>query len=765
MKSKALGLTGLLLIVIVSVFYYQSQPGIALQIEPGDTHEYMLYMDTMFVEDDKILPNTSMSVQMVLITEVVSKTNDEYVLNTRVKRFSLSNNDRLMVDSINSDDFSQLQLNLKAILSQGINQHYDTNGKLLKTKLADTEKLSKMSNELVDNLVYTLDQYAPQLKLFPESYPEASLKEGLSWEVKPSSLKNNLTPSILRYFVTNVADDSFTVLSKMEGPVSVDGYTIVDIASGWPVRSVIQTIQPMPDIRPGLNQKTMIRLRKVSAAPFESDKPYQSRLSMAIRGLFFDLNNPLDRKYFYPPYGAVAPQEFVEKINDSFVWRPKDNKHTGPELDYSPRLLLENSVYPRLILSATLLDENNKAMDFQPGLNPAFDINNYDVESDSFATRTPLLAEPLTDQQRDTLQSIELKVKSDVLADVVEGDLTNNNTPIRLGDDYTVTVENWSPTRVTLRLSHTNGFDTTDWSLLSAEPSTTSGEPIKKFNIKSSHELLEHFFKDKAFGELEDTDAYYEKVINKLRLTAPSQRRGDKIFHIESSTPIGKLKLYLAPFKTTTQTWTAKKQSTSKSASGISGTRTIPESQIPNVIFEQLSMDDMSVTGVEQHQIKINVPGRMSHRCELSLNDVKTYREHKLAFEKRDSHSDFQLVSDNGTYFFYDLAVSFNIQCVTGIAQKKIDVDSSDLVKRIDKHTVELTDKGRKVQNDVIQHTILPTNPIGRNIQGAALQSVDITDNDNGSRYRFWGEVKTLTIPMVTERSTRRYNVSFAPLP
>lgn len=771
-KSVAVVLSVILVAGIGVLMYWQSLERLTFNPGVGDDYAFNLtYQLKLSPETDGArLRMREMRLEALSHSTVTGRTGNTFEVESGVDFLAFDSDGREVVNTNELEKGSSRKQTLVHLLRNGLRQAVDSRGITHDAEFVDAEGLSTLQENLPGNVIAQLKQSMVQMDLVNGGFPDAPLEPGLSWQSPAVSGSDNTTALPAMTYTVSTVDDktvSVDVTQPHEDrkPKKV-GYILFDRHTGWPLQATLDYSVHTDMMDQSLVANARIELRRADQPLPRTDMHYEQIVQRALKGYPVDLTDKEARHYFLPPFGAKPVSEVLDLFNEELAWIPPNESDEGQGLDIPARMLNQNYIIPKRVTSLKLLAANGDTVSDQSTPNPRFNLPATVSSGWNRSQRepAPLLRKPLNDDQIKSLNRIEMTVKAQVPDDVLKATLKKVAEPVTLGDSITVSVESWDPDRIVLRASRPGGFGIGDWTFVTGVPLDESGNEISHYQYTASHTTLDSLMARPAFAGREVSNSLLEDAADALRRQSPSQRRGDKLITIapKSRTPVASLRLLVMPVKTESQTWVAGNAGFTLNGGPVSGERTIPETAIRSREFTSLNMEDAAIEGVERHQLKLRVPEGGHSRCKAGLQDVDTYRGHSLSLKNARYRSGLQLQTNNGLSFFYDFSVGITLRCATRIEMATLDVDKNDQLKRVDASTVELSAAAHKQLDRISEMAMMSIEPVGRRADGAALKQIDPT---GANQFRFWGNVKTLTLPQIRKRESRTFDVTFEPLP
>lgn len=769
-KSVAVLLSVVLAVGAGALVYWQTRERLAFKPEVGDDYAFNLTYQLDLTPDKRgtRLPMREMHMDALSRSTVTGRSGGGFEVETGVDFLAFDSDGREVVNTRKLDHGSDRKRAMARLLRGGIRQTVDPQGVAHGAEFVDAETLASLEEDLPDGALAQLSQSMVQMNLFNGGLPTAPLRTGLTWQ-SPAVTGSNHSAALpaMTYTVSAVDADTVSVdvtQPSEDGTPDKVGYILFERGTGWPLQATLDYTVHTNMMDHALVARARINLRRADQPSPVPDLRYEHMVRMALEGFPVDLSNPDTRRYFLPPFGIKPADEVLDAFNSELMWMPPNDAGKEEGLDIPIRWLTENFIDPLKVTSVTLRDASGATLSGPSAPNPRFDLQAR-ISADwppSRRATAPLLNEPLNDGQLKALDTLEMTVETSVPDTVYEGTLKKGAASVKLGDAITVSVDSWSPDRIVLRVSRPGGFRVKDWTFLGVIPRDAEGNELPSYHYTASNTALERLMATPALADREVDNELLRDAVDALRLQSPAQRRGDKRITIEPDAPVDSLQLKVMPVKTVSQTWVAHNAGFTLSGGPVVGERTVSEGLIRSWDFQTMNMDDAAIEGVGHHQLRLRMPGSTS-RCEAGVADAQAYKGYSLKLYPARYGSGLQLQTTNGLQFFYDLSLGITLQCVTEIEMTTVDVDHSDLVKRIDANTVELSDNARQQLDRVADMAMVSSmDPVGRRADGAALKQLEASGTN---QYRFWGEVQTLTLPRISKRESRTFNVTFEPLP
>ncbi|WP_165856114.1 hypothetical protein [Marinobacter sp. JSM 1782161] len=765
---------GVLLAVVVAVgvgalVYWQSRERLTFSPDIGEAHSYSLHyqLDLAPERSGARLPVGDMTLDASSRSTVTGRNGETFVVETGLETLVFRNDGREVLNTSDFDNDSGRRGALVRLLKSGLRETVDQRGVARDTEFVDTEAFESIKGEVPADALVQLKQSMAQMELVHGGLPEQPLKAGLQWQA-PAVTGNADSVAIpaMTFTVADVGEDAITVNATTQaegGKAEPVGYIVFERHSGWPLQATLDFSVRTHLMEEPVSAHTRIELNRDDQPSSRADFEYEHFVRTGLLGFPMDLRDEGARRYFLPPYDVKSPDDVLDRVNHELMWfPPEDGEARG--LDVPSELLLQNMVEPLRVTALSLLDSDGEPVSDQAAPNERFDLRShvYSSWSSTGESSAPLLAHPLADDQLQALDRIRMEVEVDVPGKVIEAALKPSDAAVSLGDGVTVAVESWQPNQVVLRVSRPDGFPVLDWAFLAAVPVDGAGTDIPSFQYTSSNTVLERLRASPAFVDREADEDLVVDMVDALRLKSPVARHGDKLITIDAPSPVASVRLLRSPHETRSQTWIARNGSFISSGGPVVGQRTVPEEQVSGHAFPELDMQDAAIDGVARHQLMLKVPGDDPARCEARVEAPDRYRGHTLSLDRRGYGPNLQLTTDNGLLFFYDLSVDVSLRCVTRIEMATLDVDGSDLIERVGPSTVKLTNAASRQFDRIARMSGVRVVPVGRNANGEALQPLEPVE---AGQLRFWGEVKTLTLPQVRASESRTLQATFEPLP
>ncbi|WP_029654536.1 hypothetical protein [Marinobacter daepoensis] len=783
MKHRWLSVALILALMVVVSLWLWTREQLAFAPEAGSERTFVIEtrMELQRTGDRYRRRADVLETSVVASSRVVSNQGGVVTLATQARQFRVQSDGEL-IDSRLPDTVAERHAQFLALLKAGSEQQISRQGQLLDWAFEDQATAETLEDQMPAVFLQRVAAMGT-LTLFQPMFPADTLELGLTWEA-PAVTVNELALPQRRYEVTALGDDRLTVrISELdeEGEASPLGYLILERATGWPLKARLRVTRTARLDGREYDEVAYINVRQPGEPPTLSRAQLEQMAYMHREFIPFDPDWPdsLEHLKPIPVLSELEVAEGRERLNQSLLWFPPEQGHSGKGMDLAFMDLIESGLLPQELRKVEALDEQGVPVDPALVMDHGFNLANALWNADEFQpVRHPFDPMQLTPEALSRVH--ELALEADVWlpdqAVTLELRRADQQAGVVAGQGYQVRDIQWSDDQVRFQVRREDGRPMGMAMRLGAIPAAgdempgpfasrvtlAALAPLAEQLTEGSHEDFVQTARAELYP-LPDEDIWRSYQVD-LRMPGP----------------VGVVSVYIQPYNIRTLNLQALNAAGTLTGGPVAGTRLLDDYRMPEFDFPALDMQAFNVSGADHNQLDVEVPPDSGARCSAEVASPGEYNGSPWSLEQgwMSFSSSLELMTENGQRFFYDAQVTLKLQCVTGIEVQTEQVDESRRVRRVDAHTIELSDALfeelkaiREYQSSSIGNR-LPV--VGRNQAGDALEMLsglyeyrggDAGDSGNPKRIKFWGEVVSITYPQVTGVESKNVTVEFPPLP
>lgn len=724
----------------------------------------------------------------ILNAAVSAFENDQTRLHLTLPYSRIRENDQVRYDSESLEPYDERGILLQRLVTSGVTATLDHRGRPVSpVEFVDTEAFEQIAESISPELVRQLQNSLTTTTAYP-SLPARGLKPGKSWIVEPFQAAG-LTSTPLRYELVALDADRITITVAPTTQADSDaveyrGFLEMERSTGWPVRGRF-LIQQGPRVS-GEALSIHLSLHQPGFEFKTQDENYLGWAYLSLNSATVNLDDADVQEYFplLDQKGKTSREEQLAVLEDAMLWFPPLDglEHHGLFTDREQ--LLQANLMPSKLWGIRLIDQDGNQFRSDVKPDPRFNLRALVIDDKAdHLTRSPFDIKALNDDELAAVHSVDMDLDIYAARPPLEFRVDREgNVDGEGSDDYQLEIIDAGPQHATLRISRKDGGDIIGGTFVLVTPRSANETVIPQYEYRLSTSQVEAI-RDayvEADGDIESAQAF-EKELKQALYTVPEDALNrDRIVEIRTRTPFDSLELSFAPGIKRRETLTVRNGAETLRGGPVVGSVTLPLYELPVLDFPDLELNDIVTNGVDNGQLIFSLPEHGRNRCKFGLLEAPEVHGSPLLIQTRHqgwtyNALEFQLVSENGLEFFYDVPVKVQTQCITRISTRTEQVDHSEHLQRIDPYTIELSDalfediaEVRRIQDD-----FFPSYPlVGRNLDGQALMILSHQEAYQGEsagmdsrRLRFWGEVFEVTYPLIETTESRQIEFHLPPLP
>ncbi|SFL87670.1 hypothetical protein [Marinobacter zhejiangensis] len=755
-----------------------------LQVEPslGDQRLYTIQRHSelettnLFGRPTRIPALLTMQLQ----AEVSGTGPEGVTLTTSSMASRLEVRQRLVFDSERTDGELAAVEALARALMTGTVEQVSPGGEVVGFSMVD-EPAWQQLRESRREPEWLLEEFQRGMSLFAvfkPQLPEQALDVGATWISEETRFGGAVFPA-LEYRVTQVLEESvileFTGVPGTAGDGS-QGYLELEIGTGWPRRAQARLTMLVESKGETVPMTSRVALQQSGLRPalnLAVTDDFLHRLKLAMAPMPIDMTSDRARGVLPPPE-QFAIDDLVEQFDRSLLWFDERNDAGARGLNADVRSSADR--YVDYTVDAVRAKSGPGASEVSTlQVNPDFDFALLAGSTRPYpVVRVPFVLSAMTPELAADIQAFELDVTLAVPGNLVTVSLKPDTPIVRVEEtDLDVVVEEWSANRVLLKLRQSEGFLPSDpLGRVLLMPTGANGEPLDRFNVRISHDLLERFAAEYVPGERRSVEGFAEFVQDQLIAVPVQQRYGDLVVELWADQPIDALKVFSYPYLQVSHTFIVPNASRALAGGAVVGERHwIGQSRLDRSA-PPMSMDEVVARLFEDGRLTVELPREFDPRCSISVDGESDYQGNSLTFnssyERETDKIVYALTAGNRERYFHNFDVDVVARCATEIETLKGPVDTLDGLEQIDQHTVQ-------VSSDVLQDLQRLRGlknyegiPIAAfNTNGEYLQAVTTAEELMGAdsrepfNVRFWGPIANVEYPRILTENSNSYQVSF----
>ncbi|WP_072676882.1 hypothetical protein [Marinobacter nauticus] len=588
----ALGLAG--------VIWLSDQETLAFDPEVGDVRYFVVDQTS----DVSLLGRAnrkgiSSHTNSILRSEVVHAGDDYTELRSGVVRASERVGRRTLVDTESVGRQSDEKTRLADFLKAGVVERISHGGVPMNVSYQGPSDGLESVEARPEFLQVVLLRSLRLFAWYPAQFPSDELAAGMTWQTAEREM-DGLTLHPLQFKVSHLDDQTVTLTFGPLDPerevqanaYHISGYLELERESGWPRQAAAKVLGGANYRGTMFEVNSRLSLRQTDIPPGPEPDRLLSQAEWSVRALPVDTSSSEFADHFQPSLGPISLDQGLAKLRGTLAWFGMQPVDYGYERSVGVESQVNSSDLQRVqfspVIGVRLLGSDGEPVRNNVVPNPDFTLFKPDAgQGRPRSDRLPFLREGLTDEQLESVDTIELDMRVTRPDKMHTALLTPSQKEIEFDSaGLTLAIEDWSPERVRIRVETEEGIPVGELPPVMGYPVDQSGDAVPQFTIRMAHSTIESALAaiDTASANTRGERREMAKVfLDYIDALPPHEKKGVFIFEYTGtqSHPVDRLQFHYYSTRTEEITMTAPSALTTLSGGKVVSERTLYRGNVP----------------------------------------------------------------------------------------------------------------------------------------------------------------------------------------